>query len=75
MAQRAGHGQGVERVAYSVPEFALAVGIGRSLAYELVRRGEVKSFRVHKRVVIPRAEVERWVFTKLQEAEETTARK
>lgn len=59
--QRKGAGEGVERLGYDVQEFARAVGLGRSLAYELVRRGEVAAFRVGRRIVIPREAAEEWL--------------
>ncbi len=65
MRERTGNHQGVERLAFSVPEFAVAAGIGRSLAYELIKRGEIKSFRIGRRVVIPREAVEQWLREKL----------
>jgi excisionase family DNA binding protein len=59
--QRVGAGEGVVRLAYDVQEFARATGLGRSLAYELVRRGEVASFRVGRRIIIPRDAAEEWI--------------
>jgi excisionase family DNA binding protein len=59
--QRAGAGEGVVRLAYDVQEFARAAGLGRSLAYELVKRGEVAAFRVGRRIVIPREAAEEWL--------------
>lgn len=45
----------------SVPEAARMLGIGRSLAYELVNRGEIPRLKFGRRVVVPRAAVERLV--------------
>jgi excisionase family DNA binding protein len=42
------------RLTVSVTEAALLLGIGRSLAYELVARGELPSLRLGRRVLIPR---------------------
>jgi excisionase family DNA binding protein len=37
----------------SVDEASEALGISRSLAYELVRRGEIPSLRLGRRIVVP----------------------
>jgi excisionase family DNA binding protein len=37
----------------SVEEASEALGISRSLAYELVRRGELPSLRLGRRIVVP----------------------
>jgi excisionase family DNA binding protein len=49
------------RAAHTVLEFADMLRIGRTTAYALVGRGEVKSFRVGRKVLIPAAEVERFI--------------
>ncbi|MHB8506490.1 MAG: helix-turn-helix domain-containing protein [Acidimicrobiales bacterium] len=38
----------------TVEEAAILLGISRGLAYELVRRGEMPSIRLGRRVVVPR---------------------
>ncbi len=38
----------------SVAEAARLLGIGRNSAYEAVRRGEIPSIRIGRRVLIPR---------------------
>lgn len=38
----------------SVEEAAVLLGISRGLAYELVRRGEIPSIRLGRRLVVPR---------------------
>jgi excisionase family DNA binding protein len=42
-----------ERLTMSVEEASGALGISRSLAYELVRRGEIPSLRLGRRIVVP----------------------
>jgi excisionase family DNA binding protein len=39
---------------YTVGEAAKAIGVGRSLAYELVRRGDLRTVHVGCRVLVPR---------------------
>jgi len=47
------------RLALSVEEAAGLLGISRSLAYELAARGELPVLRLGRRIVIPRAGLER----------------
>ena len=42
-----------ERRTLTVVEAAQALGISRALAYDLVRRGEIASLRLGRRIVIP----------------------
>ncbi len=46
------------RLTYTVPEAATLLGISRSSAYECVRRGEIGSFTLGRRVLITRAHLE-----------------
>ncbi len=43
-----------ERLTYTVGEAAKAIGVSRGLAYELVRRGELRTVHVGRRVLVPR---------------------
>lgn len=49
----------VDRVTYTVEEAARLLGIGRNTAYEAVARGEVPVIRVGRRLLVPRAALER----------------
>ena len=42
------------RLVLTVPEAADLLGICRNAAYEAVRRGEIPSIRIGKRLVVPR---------------------
>ena len=46
------------RLTLSVREAAAALGIGRGLAYQLLREGSLPSVRLGSRIVIPRAALE-----------------
>jgi excisionase family DNA binding protein len=46
------------RLTLTVPEVAELLGISRSSAYECVRRGEIPSITLGRRVVIPRRALE-----------------
>jgi len=45
----------------TVAEAAKLLGIGRNLAYEGVKRGEIPSIRIGDRILVPRAGIERMV--------------
>jgi excisionase family DNA binding protein len=47
------------RETLSVEEAAHVLGIGRGSAYEAVRRGELPAIRIGKRLVVPRAALQR----------------
>lgn len=49
------------RLAYSVQELASALGVSPDLVRTLVRRGELRSMHLGRRVVIPASELERYV--------------
>jgi len=49
----------IRPLAYSVPEAARALGIGKTTAYEAVAAGEIPSIRIRGRVLVPRAALER----------------
>ena len=50
---------GPERLTLTVEEAAAVLGISRAFAYEAVRRGEIPSIRIGRRVLVPRAALER----------------
>jgi len=45
----------MERLTFSVEEAAELIGVGRSAAYEAVRRGEIPVIRIGRRVLVPRS--------------------
>lgn len=47
-----------EKMVYTIQEFARILGIGRSLAYELARRGEIPVLELGRRKLIPKTAVE-----------------
>jgi excisionase family DNA binding protein len=49
----------IERQTLSVEEAGRVLGVGRSLAYELARRGEIPAIRLGNRLVVPRTRLER----------------
>ncbi|MCA1844004.1 MAG: helix-turn-helix domain-containing protein [Actinobacteria bacterium] len=51
--------QGETRLVLTVTEAAVALGISRAHAYDLVARGELPSLRLGRRIVVPRRGLER----------------
>ncbi len=43
-----------DRLTFTVPQVARLLGIGRGLAYELVRQGKLPALRFGRRLLIPR---------------------
>lgn len=50
-----------QRLTVTVEEAATLLGISRAFAYEAVARGEIPSIRIGRRVLVPRAALERLV--------------
>lgn len=50
-----------DRLAYTVTETAQALGIGRTVAYDLIRRGEIPHVRIGRSIRIPRASLDAWL--------------
>jgi excisionase family DNA binding protein len=49
----------MEAQTLTVPQAAKLLGIGRGTAYEAVNRGDIPSIRVGRRLVVPKAALER----------------
>jgi excisionase family DNA binding protein len=61
-AERRTHHQilaAVERRTLTVEEAARELGIGRNTAYEAVRRGEIPTIAIGRRLLVPRDALER----------------
>jgi excisionase family DNA binding protein len=50
-----------ERLTMTVEEAAAALGISRAFAYESVHRGDIPSIRIGRRILVPRAALQRLV--------------
>lgn len=50
-----------DRLAVSVPEAAAAIGIGKTLAWELALRGELPTFQIGRRRLVAVEALEDWV--------------
>lgn len=60
--------EAVERRTYQVPEVAKMLGVSRAAVYNAVARGTIPSIRIGKRVVVPRAAVEKLIGPEEQRA-------
>lgn len=50
-----------ECLTYSVEEAARVLGLSRNFAYAAVAKGEIPSLKIGRRIVVPRAAIERMV--------------
>lgn len=50
-----------KRLVFTVEEAAQLLGISRSFAYEAVQRGEIPSMRIGRRILVPKAALERYL--------------
>lgn len=57
-----------DRLTLTVEEAAALLGISRAFAYEAVRRGEIPSIRIGRRVLVPRVALDRLVSGEAQPA-------
>ena len=48
-----------QKLTYSIEETAKVLGIGRQLCYEKARTGQIPIIRIGRRMVVPRAALER----------------
>ena len=58
-----------QRVNWRVDDFCRAHGIGRTLFYEEVKRGEIKLIKIGKRTLIPDSEAKAWQLRKAEAAQ------
>ena len=47
------------RDTFTVDEVAERLGIGRNAAYDAIRRGELPALRIGRRIIVPRAALDR----------------
>ena len=48
-----------KRLAFSITEAAALLGVGRTLAYAMAKAGDLPTVRLGRRLVVPRAQLER----------------
>jgi excisionase family DNA binding protein len=52
-----------ERKTYKIEEAGRLMGVGRNQAYEAARRGDIPTIRIGKRLLVPRAALDRLLDT------------
>ena len=53
----------VQKLAYSVEEMSVELGIGRELAYQMVKEPGFPAIHVGKRILIPKQALETWMMS------------
>lgn len=56
-----------DKLAYRPKELAEALSIGLTFARELIAKGEIKSVKIGRAVLVPRSEVERFLEKRMKE--------
>ena len=59
MAESIEKNSGVERLCMTIPEVANMLGLSRNFGYELARRGEIPVIRFGRRLLVPKAALEK----------------
>ena len=59
----------MEKLAVSVTEAARLISVGKSTCYALIEQGRLPAVHIGKRVIIPVAELERWIIEHTQGAD------
>jgi len=54
------------KIAYSIKELAEALGCGMNKSYDLVHSGELQSFKIGKKIMIPAHAVEQFINKQVQ---------
>lgn len=55
------------RMAYTIPDACAQIGVGRSKLYELIGAGEIRTFKVGTRTLVPASELVAFIERKLKE--------
>lgn len=56
-----------QKLGYSVPEAGQLLGIGRNLAYEAAKTGEIPTVKIGNRLIVPKAALDRMLSNAGQE--------
>lgn len=56
------------KLAHTIPEACQCIGIGRSMFYEMLKRKEIRSFRIGNRRLVTHEELQRVVKEKSTES-------
>lgn len=53
-------------LANRIPDAARRLGIGRTVLYELIKSGEIKTIKIGARTLVPESELQRAITSRLQ---------
>ncbi|HVI57727.1 MAG TPA: helix-turn-helix domain-containing protein [Luteimonas sp.] len=56
------------RLAYTIPDACEQIGVGRSMLYELIGAGEIRTVKIGARTLVPASELTDLLERKLKEA-------
>lgn len=56
-----------EPLANQIPDVCRRLGIGRSLLYELIKNGRIRSIKIGSRTLVPESELQRFVAEQLEQ--------
>jgi excisionase family DNA binding protein len=55
-------------LAWQIDPACHRAGIGRTKMYQLIKEGEINTFKVGRRTLIPESELQKWLVQKMQGA-------
>lgn len=55
-------------LAWQIDPACNRAGIGRTMMYQLIKAGEIKTIKVGRRTLIPESELQRWLSRKMRSA-------
>lgn len=55
------------RLAYTIPDACAAIGVSRSMLYELIGAGEIRTIKIGTRTLVPASELSAFIERKLKE--------
>lgn len=56
------------KLSYTVPDACAQIGVGRSTFYELIASGEIRTFKIGTRTLVPASELVAFIERKMKEA-------
>ena len=55
-------------LAWQIEPACNRAGIGRTMMYQLIKAGEIKTIKVGRRTLVPESELQKWLARKMQGA-------
>lgn len=51
----------MDKLAYSIPEAATAIGVSKSYMYTLIKEGKIPYIKIGGRKIVPKLSLEQWI--------------